>query len=158
MLPAMPKSAEVDRWFEATKPAREEAMRCARDILLGADARIAESVNDGTVQFAFLGDLAAFANFERGEGLSLVFHRGAKLAGAFPHLEGNGPAERYMRFENLEEVRARANELRGIAVAWCKLMSSGGGEIPKSTRVPGKKTKKFAAAPKKKTAAPKKKR
>lgn len=126
----MAKNAEVDRWFEATKHPLENAMQCVRDIVLGADARISETIQDGTVSFGYLGDLASFVKLDE-PNVTLVFARGGKFDGAFPHLLGSGPT-RFMRFTSIEDVRAQATELRGIAVAWCKLLSTGG-EMPVST-------------------------
>lgn len=148
----MAKSAEVDRWFEARKHPLESAMQCVRDIVLGADARIKESVQDGTVSFGYLGDIASFVKLDE-PNVTLLFVRGGKFDGAFPHLLGSGPT-RFMRFTSLEDVRAQATELRGIAVAWCKLLSTGG-EMPVSTpKLPVVKRKAKAKAKPKPKAKP----
>jgi hypothetical protein len=52
-----------------------------------------------------------------------MFYRGAEIPGDFPHLEGDGPTARFMRFDDLADVRSKANELRALAKAWCRLMA-----------------------------------
>jgi hypothetical protein len=152
MLPPMSRNAEVDRWLETQT--QREALQCVRDVVLGADPRISEDVKDGTIRFGYLGDVASFVELDA-PGVTIRFSDGARLAGAFPHLEGAGD-DRFLRFSDLADVRARANELRGVAVACCRLRS-GGTEIPPSVRSLPRGGKKKAAAPKKKAAAPKKK-
>jgi hypothetical protein len=49
--------------------------------------------------------------------LSLMFYRGAKIPGDFPHLEGDGPTARFLRFEDLADVRSKAKELRASVKA-----------------------------------------
>jgi hypothetical protein len=80
-------------------------------------------VKYGTVQFAAGGDFANFVQHSK-KTVSLMFNRGARIPGKFPHLEGSGPSARFMTFADLAEVKARAAELRRIAVAWCDLAES----------------------------------
>jgi len=110
--------AEVDRWF-AGKPA-EPALRRVRDVILKADPRMKEYLKYGTVQFAYEGDFANFVQHNH-KHVSLMFNRGAKLPGRFPHLEGDGPSARFMRFADVKEVNARAPELSKVVAAWCSL-------------------------------------
>lgn len=56
--------------------------------------------------------------------MSLMFNRGAHIPGEVPHLEGDGPTARFMRFPDLETVEALADELAAITVAWCGLQTS----------------------------------
>ena len=110
----------VDKWLTG-KPA-ESILRRVRDVILGADPRMTEYLKYGTVQFAYNGDLANFVQHSK-QTVSLMFNRGAKIQGKFPHLEGSGPAARFMRFADVQEVNSRAAELGKIVVAWCDMMS-----------------------------------
>jgi len=87
-----------------------------------ADRRMTEYLKYGTLVFASGGDFASFVQ-HNGKTVSLMLNRGAKIKGKFPHLEGEGPTARFMRFADVKEVNARAAELGKIAVAWCDLMS-----------------------------------
>jgi len=82
----------------------------------GADPRLRAYVKYGTVTFAYGGDLAAFVQ-PKGKSVSLMFNRGARIPGEFPHLEGDGPTARFMRFVDKAEVEARADELADVARA-----------------------------------------
>lgn len=111
---------EVERWF-AGKPA-EPALRRVRDVILSADPRMTEYVKYGTVQFAYHGDFANFVQHNQ-KHVSLMFNRGAKIPGRYPHLEGDGPSARFMRFADVAEVSAKALELTKVVAAWCATMA-----------------------------------
>ena len=91
-----------------------------REAILGADPRMTEYLKYGTVQFAYEGDFANFAQHNE-KRVSVMFNRGARVPGRFAHLEGTGPSARFMRFADVAEVNLRAAELTSIAVAWCSL-------------------------------------
>jgi hypothetical protein len=115
------KDAGVDAWF-AGKPA-EPALRRVREVILRADPRMTESLKYGTVMFSSGGgDFCSFVQHS-GKRVNVMFNRGAKIVGKFPHLEGRGPTARFMRFADVAEVSARAGELSQIAVRWCELMA-----------------------------------
>jgi hypothetical protein len=110
----------VDRWLEG-KPA-EALLRRVRDVIMWADTRIGEYLKYGTVQFAYKGDLAGFVQHDR-KTVTLMFNRGAKIQGKFPHLEGTGPSARFMRFADTGEIDARTTELSNVVRAWCDMMA-----------------------------------
>jgi len=110
----------VDRWLEG-KPA-EPVLRRVRDVIMWADTRMGEYLKYGTVQFAYNGDFANFVQHDK-KTATLMFNRGAKIKGKFPHLEGSGPSARFMRFADLGEVEARTSELSNVARAWCEMMT-----------------------------------
>jgi len=118
MAKASEQASEVEEWFNG-KPA-EPALRRVREAILGADPRMTEYLKYGTVQFAYEGDFANFAQHNE-KRVSVMFNRGARVPGRFAHLEGTGPSARFMRFADVAEVNLRAAELTSIAVAWCSL-------------------------------------
>ena len=101
---------EVEDWFATRKPPAKAALRRVHEVILGADERTSEHVKYGTVQFAFGGDMASFVQTNK-KTVSLMFHRGGKIEGSFPHMEGTGRAVRFMRFKDVAEVEARAAEV-----------------------------------------------
>jgi hypothetical protein len=111
---------DVERWLDETNPKLAPAMSRIAEIILGADPRMRTYVKYGTVQFASDGDMAAFVQ-PKGPRISLMFNRGARIPGDFPHLEGDGPTARFIRFADLAEVEERAEELAAITRAWCEL-------------------------------------
>ena len=118
----MTLGSDVDRWLRETNPALEPAIRRVTEVILASDARLTAYLKNGTVQFAYEGDLAAFVQ-PKANRVSLMFYRGAKIPGDFPHLEGDGPTARFMRFDDLADVRSKAKELRALAKPWCRLMA-----------------------------------
>ena len=114
-------SVDVERWFKDVKPPAEAALRRAREIILGADPRVTEYVKYRTVIFGFAGDFASFVQYRKPQ-VNIMFHRGARIPGKFAHLEGSGPTARFMRFKNVADVEARADELGKVVRAWCTLM------------------------------------
>jgi hypothetical protein len=117
-------AADVDRWLaERVEPAAP-LLRRVREIIVAADPRLREFVQNRTLTFAYKGDFAAFVQVAK-PGVTLMLLRGARIPGKFPRLEGNGPTARFLRFADLAEVEARAEEIALIARAWCELMASG---------------------------------
>ncbi|HKW69629.1 MAG TPA: DUF1801 domain-containing protein [Candidatus Dormibacteraeota bacterium] len=110
----------VERWLTG-KPA-EPILRRVRDVILWSDSRMTEYLKYGTVQFACHGDLANFVQHDK-KSVSLMFNRGARIPGRYPHLEGTGPSARFMRFADVDEVVEREAELTRIVKAWCEMMA-----------------------------------
>ena len=95
-------------------------MRRVREILLSADPRISDYIKYGSLLLGFEGDLVSFVQVQK-KNVNLMFNNGAKIPGRFPHLEGSGPNARFMRFDDMATIDARAPELTRIAKAWCDL-------------------------------------
>ncbi len=115
---------DVEAWFEALdRPVKPEMLR-VREIILGADPRITESIKWKTPTFSYEGNLASFNPAKRF--VSLLFHEGASIPGDHPLLEGDGAHARTMRFVNLSEVEERAGDLEAIVRAWCEMKDSTG--------------------------------
>src|SRR5256886_17351361 len=102
----MAKSAAVERWFASTKPPSEAALRRVREIILGADPSMRERVQYGiTFSSTKSGDFAAFVRYSE-PGVNLRLHRGGRLRGRDPHLEGT--AVRRMRVADRAEANGQA--------------------------------------------------
>jgi hypothetical protein len=115
---------EVDEWFARKKPPAEPALQRVREVILGADPRMTEHVKYDQPVFAFGGDMASFVQTGK-KSVSLMFHRGGRIEGTFPYMEGTGRQVRFMRFAGLEEVDARARELADVVRAWCAFAERG---------------------------------
>jgi len=108
----------VDAWFAERRHPLEEAMQLARRLILDADERVAESVKWKTPTYSFKGNIVSFNPSKKH--VSLLFHRGAEIPGHFPLLEGDGKLVRTMRFADVGEVEAAADELQAVVRAWCR--------------------------------------
>ena len=111
-------SPEVDAWFQGRPHPQLERMQAAREVILGADPRIGESVKWQTPTFGYKGNLVSI-NPQARAYLSLLFHRGATISGHHPILEGGGDVARYARFDSAADLEARRHELEAVVRAWC---------------------------------------
>jgi hypothetical protein len=111
------RSPDVDRWFDEAGHPLDELMRRTRDVILGADDRVTESIKWTTPTFAYKGNIASFNPSKRF--VSLLFHRGAEIPGDHPRLEGDGRLARTMRLADLDELEAGRAELEAVIRAWC---------------------------------------
>src|SRR5689334_8665986 len=98
---------DVEDWL-AGRPL-EETLRRAREIILGADARVTESIKWKTPTFAYKGNIVSFNPSK--QHVSLMFHRGAEIPGHHPRLEGDGKLVRTMRFATAEDLEAGRADL-----------------------------------------------
>ncbi len=114
----MMRTSEVDAWFEKRDHPLEDAMQAVRDLALGADPRIEESVKWSTPTFSYKGNIFSFNPARKY--VSLLFHTGALIPGDHPGLEGEGQTARVMRFTDLTEVGERSGELTTVLRAWCE--------------------------------------
>jgi len=121
---------EVERWFKEKKPPTEATIRQVREIIVGADRRMTEFVKYGTLTFGYDGDFATFVQVSDKKQASVMFNRGARIPGTFPHLEGSHPSARFMRFADPAEAKARAAELKKIVAAWGLLTPAERGAKP----------------------------
>jgi hypothetical protein len=115
---------EVDQWLDQTRHPLDATMRRAREIILGADERVTESIKWKTPTFSFKGNIASFnpsKNF-----LSIMFHRGSEIPGEHPRLEGDGKLVRTMRFADLGDLEAGRADLEAAIRSWCAWKAASG--------------------------------
>jgi hypothetical protein len=121
----MNRNPEVDRWLDEADHPLDATMRRAREIILGADDRVTESIKWRTPTFAYKGNLASFNPSK--SLVSLMFHRGAEIPGDHPRLEGDGKLVRTMRFRDPDELEAGRADLEAVVRAWCEWKAGAGG-------------------------------
>jgi hypothetical protein len=114
----MPKNTEVDAWFKGLDHPLKKAMLQTRTIILGADRGITEAIKWKSPTFMFEGNLASIEPRSKKQ-VSVLFHRGAAL-GKLKGVEGGGGTVRYMRFADLDDVKARRAELEAAIRAACE--------------------------------------
>lgn len=113
------RSAAAERWFAEKKPPAEAALRRVREIILDADPSMRERVQYGiTFSSTKSGDFAAFVRYSEPV-VDLRLHRGRRLMGRYPHLEG--AVVRRMRIASVREANARAAEITAMVREWCAL-------------------------------------
>jgi hypothetical protein len=115
----MPRSPEVDAWFEGLDHPLKDAMLRVRQVILGSDRRITETIKWKSPTFVFNGNIASIDPRTK-KHVNLMFHQGAGLPGKHPRLEGGGGTVRYMRFEDLADVKAKRADLEAAIRAACE--------------------------------------
>lgn len=110
-------AAEVDTWFEAYENPMKPVVQAVREVVLASDERVDECIKWKAPTFTYKGNIASFYPKSK-KHASLMFHQGAKIPGAFPHLEGDGDTSRHMKFTDLDDVVAKTEELQAIVRAW----------------------------------------
>jgi hypothetical protein len=113
----MNRNPEVDQWLEEAGHPLDATMRRAREIILGADDRVTESIKWKTPTFAYEGNIASFNPSK--QVVSIMFHRGAEIPGDHPRLEGDGKLVRTMRFAGLDDLEVGRADLEATIRAWC---------------------------------------
>ena len=111
---------EVDDWFGEYDNPMSEVVQAVRAVILETDPRIDECIKWKSPTFTFEGNIASF-NPRSKKHASLMFHTGKKIPGDFPTMEGSGDTAGYMKFVSVDEVDARADELRAVVAAWIAL-------------------------------------
>ncbi len=115
----MPHS-EVDVWMAHYDNPMRDVVERVRRIILSADDRIDECIKWQSPTFVYKGNLASFFPRAR-EHATLMFHHGATIPGAFPHLKGEGKEGRSMSFVSIAEAEELRDELTAIVAAWIDL-------------------------------------
>jgi hypothetical protein len=113
----MNRNPEVDAWFADAGHPLEPLMQRTREVILGADERVTETIKWKTPTFEYKGNIASFAPAKRF--VSLLFHRGAEIPGDHPLLDGDTKLARTVRFADLEALEAGRGELEAVIRAWC---------------------------------------
>jgi len=116
--------SDVERWFEELDHPLSDAMQRARQIILGADPRVIETIKWSTPTFVYKGNILSFTPSKTA--VSLMFHKGAEIPGDHPLLEGDGRLVRTMRFTDVTGVETGRTDIERAVVAWCNWRDEAG--------------------------------
>ncbi len=119
----MPRSPDVDAWFETKAHPAEAPMQAARRVILEADPRITEVIKWSVPTFMYKGNILSFTTAKTGVGL--MFHRGSEIPGDHALMEGDGDLVRTMRFGDVESVNSHEAEIQAAVKAWCEWKDAG---------------------------------
>jgi uncharacterized protein YdhG (YjbR/CyaY superfamily) len=111
-------SSVVDEWLAAYDNPQKPLVEAVRQTILKSDKRIGETIKWQAPTFVYKGNLASFYPKSKAH-VSLMFHVGAQIPGAFPSLEGTGDVSRVMKFADATDLKAKSSELKRLVKAWC---------------------------------------
>lgn len=114
------KNPDVDSWMDAYNNPMKPVVAATRDVILAADARVAETIKWQAPTFVYKGNIASFFPKSKNHA-SLMFHKGAEIGGDFPNLEGDGKEARTFKVASLDDLANKQAELTAIIQAWCAM-------------------------------------
>ncbi len=116
------RSPEVDAWFERYDNPQKPLVQAVREIVLGTDQRVQETIKWQAPTFMYKGNIASF--YPRSlRSVSLMFHTGASLPDVDGLLEGEGATSRVARFLDADDLEAKRESLRRLILAWIESRS-----------------------------------
>lgn len=151
----MNQSTEVAAWLESYDNPMKDVVRRVREIILRADPRIEEGLEDDAPVFSYRGTLASIFP-ESKKHASLMVARGAEIPGHHPRLEGSNDPARVMKIHDMSDANAARDDLQHLVRAWCDWRDADAAESEARTPQAGKKPAAKKAAAKKKAAKTKK--
>jgi len=116
----MPRDPDVDAFVTGLQHPLGAAIDAVRDVVLGVDPRIAETIKWKSPTFMFQGNIASIEPRSKKQ-VSVLFHQGAKLPGKHPKLEGGGGTVKYLRFADEADVERKRKDLEKAIRAWIAL-------------------------------------
>ncbi|MFG5380913.1 DUF1801 domain-containing protein [Yoonia sp. R2-816] len=112
------KNPDVDTWLAAYDNPMKPVVAAMRDAILAADPRVGECIKWQAPTFTYKGNIASFFPKSK-KHTSLMFHKGAEIAGNFPNLTGDGKEARSFKVSDLDDLATKQDELQSIIRAWC---------------------------------------
>jgi hypothetical protein len=116
----MQRNREVDTFVSELGHPLEAAINAVRDVVLGVDPRITETIKWKSPTFVFEGNIASIEPRSKKQ-VSVLFHQGAKLPGKHPLLEGGGGTVKYLRLADAADVQRKRADLERAIRAWIEL-------------------------------------
>jgi hypothetical protein len=107
--PAMDeRNPEVDAWFDRYDNPQKDLVQAVREVVLGADDRVTETIKWQAPTFVYRGNIASF--FPRSKKhVSLMFHQGALLPDPAGILRGDGGTSRSLKLTDAADLDTQAS-------------------------------------------------
>ncbi|MEM8925624.1 MAG: DUF1801 domain-containing protein [Actinomycetota bacterium] len=111
-----PLDEAVADWFATTRNPLAPVIRAVRDVIM-EDPDVSETVKYRAPAFEYDG-IMCYVNWSARKRVSLIFPSGRTIPGDHPELEDGSNLQRMMYFGDLDEVEAKADDLRGVIGAY----------------------------------------
>jgi hypothetical protein len=119
------KSADVEAFFKSLKHPSKSALLELREIILAADAAIAEGIKWNVPSFRTT-EYFATLHPRAKDGIQVILHLGAKARGKSARgvgdptgmLEWASPDRAFARFQDRDDVRSRRTEFQKLVRQW----------------------------------------
>ncbi|WP_394747966.1 DUF1801 domain-containing protein [Spongiimicrobium salis] len=111
---------KVDAFLEEKQHPLRSEIQLVRQIILGTDDRIEETIKWKSPTFMYKGNIASFF-FNAKKFVSLMFHKGASIKDPYGLLEGDGKEARVARFYTIDDIQEKKEALEQLILEWIKL-------------------------------------
>jgi hypothetical protein len=116
----MNRNPQVDTWLACYDNPMKPVVEAIREAILAADGRITETIKWQAPTFLYKGNIASFFPKAK-KHASLMFHKGASIAGDFAILQGDAQESRSVKIANIADLADKKAELQAICIAWCDM-------------------------------------
>jgi hypothetical protein len=114
------RNSQVDTWLKALRNPQRPLIEAVRDVVLGADDRISETIKWRAPTFTYKGELASFVPYPTSYAC-LLFHEGETIPGNFPSLLTENTQARTLRIRDVADLETKREEIKTIVRAWCDM-------------------------------------
>ncbi len=114
------RNGQVDLWLAGYDNPMKPVVAAIRERVLDELPQVSEAIKWQSPTFIYKGNIASFFPKSKSHA-SLMFHKGAIIAGDFPNLEGDGKEARTFKVKSLDDLEGKADELLAIFRAWCAM-------------------------------------
>ena len=116
----MNKNSQVDQYLEKKAHPLNKEIQRVREIILGTDKNIEETIKWSSPTFMYKGNMASyFMNAKKH--VSLMFHKGVLIPDESGLLEGSAKEGRAAKFYSMEDIEKKKSDLESVVRAWIKL-------------------------------------
>ncbi len=113
-------NSEVDEFLEKKGHPMTAEINAVREIILSTDDRIEECIKWSSPTFMYKGNIASFFMNAK-KFVSLMFHKGAMIPDESGLLQGDGKESRVARFQDLEDIKSKSNNLQEVIRQWINI-------------------------------------
>ncbi len=114
---------KVDEYLTKKNHPMTNEIQRVREIILGTDSRVEETIKWSSPTFMYKGNIASFFMNAK-KFVSLMFHKGALIDDQTGLLEGDGKESRVARFQDIEDIEAKKESLETIIRQWIEIQDS----------------------------------
>ena len=118
----MGKNPAVDKYLKKKAHPMTREIQRVREIILGVNPGIEETIKWNTPTFLFKGNMASFY-MNAQKHVSLMFHKGAQIKDKSGLLEGDGKETRTAKFSGLKDIESRKPDLVAVVKEWIRMQS-----------------------------------
>ncbi|MCG8575398.1 MAG: DUF1801 domain-containing protein [Flavobacteriales bacterium] len=117
----MNKTEKVNQFMKELDNPLKAEMEAVREIILKASDKITEDIKWSAPSFAYKDNMATF-NPRAKKFVNLTFHKGALIGDNSGLLEGDKKEARVARFNDMEDVLSKKEQLTQVVQKWVELM------------------------------------